>query len=276
MTILRYAFFLMIGLVAGHAYSQQSQLLESDFDLKSKGVLLQVTADVPVFSRPDPNSARLANAESGTVLLVIELSSKKSWVHIEDDQGTRGWVPVDRTDLRELLEAQVKIQNAQLEAAKAQLEESAEAQKEAQAVESQASVYQSNARISHVIGPLYEFNGGRGWGALYSLLFDFQIPEQGIVRQRSFGAELAWLNLKPEHRYDLRVRYSSRFSWDGRFTYGPDVSVRLPTARSSAMYILAYRFGYELLWRFPLEMRVAISSERTHRWLSELSWRIRF
>lgn len=262
-----------VGVVAT-SHAQTPSLLSSDFNLDSKGVLLQITEDVPVFLKPDPRAPRMANAEAGTVLLVLEVSSKRSWVKVEDDEGTRGWIPVDRTDLPDLLKAQIQLRDSQRAETKALLEGPPP---EADPFdESSASRYQDSARLTHVLGPVWQWNHGAAWGILYSALFDFQISERGGVRQRSLGAEAAWLRKSSANLYEFRLRFSSRYPSHVPLSYGPDVAVRFGDEKSPTTFFAGYRIGYDLFWRFPLEWRVGIGSKSGQRWLTEVAWRMRF
>ncbi|HVJ66185.1 MAG TPA: SH3 domain-containing protein [Bdellovibrionota bacterium] len=256
------------------AQSSASKVLPVDYELRGKGILLQVSEVVPVFARPDPKSAKLAEADVGTVLLAVDLSPKRTWVRVEDDEGTQGWVPVDRTDLGELLEAQIKIREAEIESTR----ETLAAAKEAAQENAEASVqsFQSGSEIVHVLGPLYQFANPGGGGFLYSLLFQFFVPERGILRQRAFGPEFAWTRKDDRHQYEFRLRYTSKFSRWGRLSYGPDVAYHFSNAAVGARFALGYRIGYDVTPWLPLEIRGAVTTRSTDRWLGEISWRVRF
>lgn len=240
------------------------------------GVLLQVTEPSPVLARPDPKAAKLAQADAGTVLLVVEISRKRTWVQVEDEEGTRGWVPVERTDLVELLAAQSKIKKAQAEAIKVQLDTVASGPEDDLDQENSGARFQTTHRLSHVLGPVMQVSDGRAWGMLYSLLFDFQVPGKSGVRQRGVGAEMAWLRASAMNRYEFRLRYTSRFSKRPAFSYGPDAGVRFASNTSPTSFVFGYRLGYHFAWYLPLELRAAVTTESSHRWLGELSWRLRF
>ncbi len=267
----RYTFLAMMLFGASIAYAQTTKVLPVDFDLRGRGILLQVSEPVPVFTAPDPKSAKLAEADVGTVLLAIGLSNKRTWVEVEDDQGTRGWVPVDRTDLGELLEAQVKMREAEVAATREELTSAAPSD-----VKFSGATYQSTSQVLHVFGPAIMYGPETSWALLYSLLFQFYIPETGGVRQRAFGGELAWLRNSPSSQYEFRIRYSSKFSSRPKISYGPDAAVRFATAASSTFYAFGYRIGYDILHWLPLELRGAVTTESQARWLGEISLRARF
>jgi hypothetical protein len=267
--------FLLIFTFLGAASAQEPKSLPIDFDLRGKGILLQVTEAVPVFSRPDPRSAKLADAEVGTVLLAIVLSNKRTWVQVEDDIGTNGWVPVERTDLGELLAAQLKIQQAQLEATREALEARSSESRDSGDIGGGA-VYQSTNQIRHVLGPVFQFAPQNAWGFLYSVLFEFYLPSKGGIRQRGFGGEAAWYRDQSEYFYEFRVRYSSKFSKRPSFSSGPDIAIRFGGVSSPNVFMAGYRIGYDFGGRYPLELRAALTSQRGSRFLSDVSWRVRF
>lgn len=75
--------------------------------------LLEVKKDTPLFSRPSIKSQKLAEAEEGTLLLYVEKSKKNIWVKLRDSDGLEGWMPIERTDYKEVDEARSSIQQIQ-------------------------------------------------------------------------------------------------------------------------------------------------------------------
>lgn len=252
--------------------AQSPSRLPKDYDLKNKGVLLQVTSSVPVFSSPSPSAAKVAQADEGTVLLVIQVSKKKTWVEIEDESGVRGWVPTNRTDLEELLAAQAKIQEAEQDEIKSKFEKAPE-----QEDLSRATVYQSKNNLSHEIGFSFLRSDNFYKGFVYSLLFDFDVPSKSGVRQRSAGFESSYYFNQENTLFDLRFRYSSRFSFNRQFKYGPDLGVRFNSdANIGTQFFAAYRLGYDLFWKFPVELRGGFSAPGSPRWFSDVTLKLRF
>jgi len=75
--------------------------------------LLEVKKDTPLFSRPSIKSKKLAEAEEGTLLLYVEKSKKSIWVKLRDPDGLEGWMPIERTDYKEVEDARSSIQQIQ-------------------------------------------------------------------------------------------------------------------------------------------------------------------
>lgn len=75
--------------------------------------LLEVKKDTPLFSKPSTSSSRLAEAEEGTLLLYRGRSKRRIWVKLSDSEGLEGWMPMDRTDYKEVESARVSLDEIQ-------------------------------------------------------------------------------------------------------------------------------------------------------------------
>ena len=86
------------------------------------GTLIKVTRDTPVFENPSKQSKVLADVSKDTMLVLRDVSPKKTWLLLIDEDGVAGWVPSNRTDYASLNTAQ-NAQAAEANAAASEPEE---------------------------------------------------------------------------------------------------------------------------------------------------------
>lgn len=90
--------------------------------LKASPYILEVTKKSIIFERPSGKSGRLAEADEGTMLLLVELSKQGRWLKVKDAEGTMGWVPRDRTDYDLVNKARQAVEDIEIEDNKAEKE----------------------------------------------------------------------------------------------------------------------------------------------------------
>jgi hypothetical protein len=61
--------------------------------------VVKVTKTTPIFVEARSSSKVLADVDAGTVLVAREVSKKGHWILVEDEDGNRGWMPRDRSNL---------------------------------------------------------------------------------------------------------------------------------------------------------------------------------
>ena len=80
-------------------------LLSGEIKAREFPYILEIQKNTPLYDRPSLNGKKVATAEEGTNLLFIEKSKKGLWVKLKDGDGLEGWMPIQGTDLTEVLNA---------------------------------------------------------------------------------------------------------------------------------------------------------------------------
>ncbi len=201
--------------------------------------LVETLRETPVFKMPSAKAPVLADAQPRTPLLVRALSSKGTWLLVEDEDANRGWVPTGYTDFSALgsdpwelnAPAAPKMKSApNIFTPETPVgEDSAAAPMKPEGTpfftedSSRAPAPQSAAYSEHQIGALGSATSadgvGLGGGASYAFL---PKANQG---QEQYGFWVA--GLKRAEQWELPLRFAGRtMSEDGRWSRGPDVELR--------------------------------------------------
>jgi|GEM_PF-1419890 len=128
-----------------------------------RGQAIQLKRPSVVYALPSAKSKAVADVETGTMLLLVDTSPRKTWLFVQDEDGHRGWVPAKFTDFRwESPRAEDKTTAAATE----DLEESndvREVVEESSRGRAQGSVLETGVRKS-----FSDPHGDWAWMALYT------------------------------------------------------------------------------------------------------------
>lgn len=113
-----------------------------------------------VYSQASAKSKPLADVDPGTMLLLIDVSPRKTWLFVQDEDNHRGWVPAKFTDFRGDLAADDK---------KDEPEESNEVREQHE--ESSRGVPHPNVLETGVRKAFSDPNGDWAWLARYTRYF---------------------------------------------------------------------------------------------------------
>lgn len=60
--------------------------------------IIRIERKTPVFEAANPKSKAFADLEVGALMIGRELSPRKSWILVEDEDGKKGWIPTRTTN----------------------------------------------------------------------------------------------------------------------------------------------------------------------------------
>ena len=92
--------FLGIAVYAAESPSVSSVASEATKKSFSAGQLIRIERTSPVFAQPRAKSKILADVDPGTLVILKDVSSKGTWLLVEDEDGNAGWVPRNRTQFQ--------------------------------------------------------------------------------------------------------------------------------------------------------------------------------
>jgi hypothetical protein len=129
----------------------------------TSGQVVTIKRNTPVYKLASGKSKPLADVETGTMLLLVDVSPRKTWLFVQDEDGNRGWVPAKFTDFR------VDVEEKAPEAAKETPEEAEDDRDERESREerslgsARANVLETGVRKS-----FSDPNGDWAWMAKYT------------------------------------------------------------------------------------------------------------
>jgi hypothetical protein len=219
--------------------------------------LIETIRETPVFKAPGAKSQVLADAPPRTPLLVRALSSKGTWLMVEDEDGNRGWVPTSFTDFSALGTEPWDLNAPEAPATKA-------APNIFDAAAPPPPTSTAAAPLAETSGPLRDFESeaprprreggysehqlglignvstsdeaGVGGGLSYAFL-----PSAGDGHEQ-YGI---WISaLRRADQWELPLRFAGRsLSEDGRWARGADVELRY-VRRVSGVSDWIFGLGY--------------------------------
>lgn len=218
---------------------------------RSVPYLLEVKKDTPLFSQPSVKSQRLAEAEEGTLLLYVEKSKKSIWVKLRDSDGLEGWMPIDRTDYKEVDEARTNIQHIQ-KISSQEKEHTQERQKSKEEMMEEAL----RARLDKPFVPSFRIAPLMRWlsdsepaSSRIGLRVDYNLANTSLNGNGALNP--AWLSAeatfpspfisRTHSDFTAALRYVWRAPLWGPLLYGPDMGYSVDNVGSS--YRHHFSFG---------------------------------
>jgi hypothetical protein len=257
---------LLIGVSFPSVAVETRQPSKSSMNLRKPPVeeelpkVIRVERETPVFSGPSVKKRILADVDAGTMLIAKALSPKHSWIHVEDEDGNKGWIPVNRTNFKSLVTPTELVKDEDVEEA---VNEEKEEQGQVPPLEA----------LKVLEGTMHNY--GVGIAASFLVL---QSLDSALSRERRVGFELGayreWRIKESSTRsvtLPILIRMMARSPGSGFFS-GPDLGAQYRLKDKSWGAEFGYSFGWGAKTRAGPQTRARISAELGHRTRYLATW----
>ncbi|MEZ4814534.1 MAG: SH3 domain-containing protein [Bdellovibrionota bacterium] len=203
--------------------------------------LLEVKKDTPLFVRPSIKSKQLAQAEEGTVLLYLEKSKRSIWVKLRSADGLVGWMPISRTDYKEVESARSSIEEIRrISRLTKEVPDKKNKSREEMISELSKAQGSESFRPFLRIAPLQKWTSdAEPASSRMGLRVDYNLGLHALGR--ASAVDPAWASVEaslpsPFSSHSSDFSAAARYVWRaplwGPFVYGPDMGYSIDKVRS--------------------------------------------
>lgn len=211
--------------------------------------VIRVELASPVFKSPSSKSKILADVDAGTVLIARSQSAKGSWLAVEDEDGNKGWIPINRTNYKSVSPPAEVVSDEEIKDAVAENKEEQEPETPSTAifgVEASASNYGFGGSLNYMVLQTMDsaISRERRIGLDLGVYREWAVGPTSL-RSYTFPIAIRMLARDPGSQYfsglDFGMSYRARNT-----SWGPGLGYSLG-------YVSHLPKGFETRFRFGLE-----------------------